>query len=272
LDTPLATLEVLSARAATEPEGTIALPVRDHVNTATMMSMMFTDWSWLGGARLDQLIMQGSILTMQRNEAVQKMRGKYLIFIDDDMVFPSDAIHRLVGAYEELLDAGVGPFMVGGLCFRRTPPYQPTLYVREQPTSGQYNFMEEWNEGLVEVDATGMAFVLIPSEVFAAVAGTDMPSYETRQRLGGLPSFFRWDKNFGEDLQFCQDAKAAGVRIFVDTRIAIGHVGEVQIGHEDFLQALAKRSMPEYAQRLIVNKRMGLPTISPSSARKKLGW
>jgi hypothetical protein len=273
LETPLATLDVLSARAASEPEGTLAFPVRDHINTLTAMSLMYTDWSWLEGARLDHLILHGSILTMQRNEAVQKMRGKYLIFIDDDMVWPPDAVHRLVGSYMELLDAGVTePFMVGGLCFRRTPPYQPTLYMREQPTAGQYNFMEEWTEGLVEVDATGMAFVLIPTEVFAAVAGTEMPSYETRQRLGGLPSFFRWDKNFGEDLQFCQDVKAAGARIFVDTRIEIGHVGEVQIGHKDFIQALAQRSMPEYAQRLIVNKRMGLPTVSPTKAKAKLGW
>lgn len=278
MQTPLATLTEWSARAANEPEGTIALPVRDHVNAATMMSLMYTDWSWLSDARLDQLIMQGSILTMQRNEAVQKMRGEYLIFIDDDMVFPPDSIARLVGAYHELLDASLndgadlGPFMVGGLCFRRTPPYQPTLYMREQPTSGQYNFMEEWNDGFVEVDATGMAFILIPANVFGAIAGTPVPSFETRQKLGGLPSFFRWDKNFGEDLQFCQDAKAAGVRIFVDTRIEIGHIGEVQIGRKHFHQALAERSMPEYAQRMIVNKRMGLPTVSPTKARKVLGW
>lgn len=272
MNTPLATLEVLSARAEEEPWGTIALPVRDHVNAATMMSLLHTDWSFLGAGKLDRMVIQGSILTLQRNEAVQRMRGKYLIFIDDDMVFPADAMGRLIASYEELLEADLGPFMVGGLCFRRTPPYQPTLYMREQPTEGAYNFLEEWEDGFVEVDATGCAFLLIPVNVFEAIAGTPMPTYEMRQRMGGLPSFFRWGKNYGEDLQFCQDAKAAGVRIFVDTRLEIGHVGEITIGREDFKRQLATRSMRDYADRMIVNKRMGLPTVAPSKARKELGW
>ena len=274
MSAPLATLDILSARAVIEPEGTLAIPVRDHVNATTMMSLLHTNWAFLGEGAMDRIVFQGSILPLQRNEAVQKMRGKYLIFIDDDMVWPSDAIGRLVGAYEELLDTPSlkDPFMVGGLCFRRTPPYQPTLYMREQPTAGQYNFMEQWDDGFVEVDATGMAFVLIPVEVFEAIAGTPMPSFEDRQRLGGQPSFFRWGKNFGEDLQFCQDAKAAGVRVFVDTRIEIGHIGEIQIGTHQYLEQLAQRSMPEYAQRLMVNKRMGLPTVSPTRAKEILGW
>ena len=273
MSTPLATLEVLSARAEGEPEGTIAIPVRDHVSAQTMMSLLHNDWSFLGDKQLDRVVLQGSILTMQRNEAVQKMRGDYLIFIDDDMVWHPKDIGRLVASYYELLDnVELEAFMIGGLCFRRTPPYQPTLYMREKPTSGAYNFLEEWDEGLVEVDATGCAFLLIPANVFEAIAGTPMPPFADRERLGGLPSFFRWDKNFGEDLQFCQDAKAAGVRIFVDTRIEIGHVGQIEVRHEHFLQQLATRTPVMYAQRLIENKRMGLPTVSPEKARDRLGW
>jgi hypothetical protein len=269
---PLATLEVLSSRAEGEPEGTIAMPVRDHVNAATMMSMLHSDWSFLGGGTMDRAILQGSILTMQRNEAVQRMRGKYLLFIDDDMVWKPDAIGRLVATYEELLTQWATPFMVGGLCFRRTPPFQPTLYMRESPTAGQYNFLEEWPDDIVEVDATGCAFLLIPVNVFEAIADSPMPPYEVRERMTGLPSFFRWDKHYGEDLQFCQDAKTAGVRIFVDTRIEVGHIAEIEIRSEHFLRELATRSPVLYAQRLVVNKKMGLPTVSQEKARARLGW
>jgi hypothetical protein len=202
------------------------------------------------------------------------MRGKYLIFVDDDMVWQPDAIGRLVASYHELLtdDPFLAPFMLGGLCFRRSQPYQPTLYMRESPTDGPYNFLEDWSDGYVEVDATGCAFLLIPVEVFEAIAGTAMPSFEQREKLGGLPSFFRWERKYGEDIQFCQDAKAAGVRIFVDTRIEVGHIAEVEIKHEHFLRELATRSPVKYAERLMVNKRMGLPTISPQKARERLGW
>jgi hypothetical protein len=272
MSTPLAALEVLSARADEEPEGTIAFVVRDHVNTHTMMSLLHTDWRFLGGKKLDQVVIKGSVLTMQRNEAVQRMRGRFLLFIDDDMVWRPDAIGRLIAGYEELRVEGPMPFMLGALCFRRQAPYQPTLYVRESPTAGAYNYLERWDEGYVEVDATGCAFLLIPVEVFEVIAGTPMPPYEERTKMPGLPSFFRWATHYGEDLQFCQDAKAAGVKVFVDTRIEVGHMAEVEVRRDQFLQAMATRPAREYADRLIVNKRMGLETLAPTDAKVALGW
>lgn len=272
MQTPLATLEVLSARAAMEPEGTIAIPVRDHVNTATMMSLLHADFSFLEERVLDRIIIQGSILTMQRNEAVQKTRGNFLLFIDDDMVFAPSAIKDLMASYEELMGQLEEPFMVGALCFRRSKPYPPTMLMRESATEGPYTNLEEWEDGLVEVDATGCAFLLIPVEVFEAIAGTPMPSYEERQRLGGMPSFFRWAKQYGEDLQFCQDAKAAGVRIFVDTRIEIKHVTEIEVGTREYLEQMAQRTPVEYVSRMTANKRMGLPTMTRQKARDLIGW
>jgi hypothetical protein len=271
LDTPLVTLNLLSARSSQEPRGTIAVPIRDHVNAATVMSLLHTDWRFLGADVLDRVIIQGSILTMQRNEAVQRMRGEYLLFIDDDMVWEPAAVGQLVQAWQGLRASVDGPVIVGGLCFRRSPPYQPTLYMRERPTSGPYSFLEKWN-GVVEVDATGCAFLLIPVDALEAIAGTSMPSYEERQKMTGLPDFFRWEKTLGEDLRFCQDAKAAGVRIFVDTEIQVGHVAEITVGHNEFLQSVATRSPELQAQRKVVNDRLGLPTLTSEEARRELGW
>lgn len=268
MDGPLATLEVLSASAGQEPKGTIAFVTRDQLNAYTFMSYAHSD---LKDLPVYRIIIPGSVLTMQRNECVQKMQGDFLLFIDDDMVFESDAIKRLVASYEELKEQTDEPFMVSGLCFRRREPYQPTLYVREQPTSGSYNFMEEWDHGLVEVDATGCAFLLIPKEVFEAISGVPIPTLDMRQKMGGLPNFFRWDKNFGEDLAFCQDAKEAGVHIFVDTRIEIGHVSDIIVTKQHFWQAMATRPNRLYAERLMINKRMNMPTLSPEKARERLG-
>jgi hypothetical protein len=264
---PGPSMEVFGMRRNGEPIGSICLPVRDHLNAATVTSLVMTDFTWLPkGMTVDHNIVQGSILTSQRNECVQRMRGDWLLFIDDDMVWRPDAVGRLIATFEENdLD------MLGGLCFRRSEPYQPTLYMRERPNEGAYNFLESWPEDeVVEVDATGMAFVVIRKRVFEMIAGGPMPPYEIRK--GSPPNFFRWEGQMGEDLRFCQDAKAAGARIWVTTGIEIGHVSEVQIGHRDFLAQLAMRSEETLVVRRELNDRMGLPTMSPLEARRKLGW
>jgi hypothetical protein len=257
---PGPSMEVFQMRRGGEPIGSICLPVRDHLNAATVTSLVMTDFTWLPkGSTVDHNIVQGSILTSQRNECVQRMRGDWLLFIDDDMVWRPDAVGKLIAQFEENdLD------MLGGLCFRRAEPYQPTLYMREQPTSGAYNFLEAWPENeVVEVDATGMAFVVIRKRVFEMIGGP-MPPYAMRQ--GAPPNFFRWEGQLGEDLRFCQDAKASGARIWVDTGIEIGHVSEVQIGQ------LAMRDEATLVVRRELNERMGLPTMSPDEARRRLGW
>jgi hypothetical protein len=263
-------MELYTIRKVGEPLGTIAIVARDHVNTGTVTSLLGNDFTWLpAGQVIDQVIIQGSILTSQRNEAVQRMRGEWLLFIDDDMVWKSDAIGRLVARREQFdLD------MVSGLCFRRGEPFQPTMYMRETPTSGGYNFREVWDEDeVVEVDATGCAFLLIHKRVFEMIAGGPMPPYDYRTREGGPPPrYFRWDGTAGEDIRFCEDAKTAGARVWVDTSIPIGHVAEKVIDHRDFLTQLAFRDPEVEAFKRKINDDMGLPTMSAAEAREKLGW
>ena len=267
---PGTTMEYFTGHRDGEPIGTIAIPVRDHVNAATMTSVVMTDFSWLPpGKTVDHHIVQGSILTSQRNECIQRMRGDWLLFIDDDMIWSPEMVGRLVLEREEQdLD------ILGGLCFGRHVPYQPTLYMREKADSGGYHPMETWSEGtIVEVDATGCAFLLIHKRVFEMIAGGPMPPYEHRMREGGPPpNFFRWEGLMGEDIRFCQEAKAAGARIWVHTGIKIGHMSEVQITHADFLAQLARRTIPSYEAHKKVNDAMGLPTMTPGEAKERLGW
>lgn len=265
---PQPDMELYSVRREGEPLGTITIPTRDHLNAATVTSLVTTDFRWLPkGTTVDHQIIQGSILTSQRNEAVQRMRGDWLLMIDDDMVWKPDAVGRLVDRREEFdLD------MVGGLCFRRSEPYAPTLYMRERSDSGGYNFRESWaEEEIVEVDATGCAFLLIHKRVFEMIAGGAMPPYEERTREGGPPpNFFRWEGTMGEDLRFCQDAKAAGARIWVDTSIEIGHVTEKAVGHRDFLMQMAQRSPAIWEARKKLNDSMNMPTLTQQEVLDKL--
>lgn len=267
---PSPPIELFSMRREGEPVGTIVIPTRDHMNAATVTSLLMTDFRWLPkGATVDHNIVQGSILTSQRNEGIQRMRGDWILYIDDDMVWQPDAVGKLIEARDEFdLD------IVGGLCFRRSEPYAPTLYMRERPNEGGYNFLESWAEDeIVEVDATGAAFLLIHKRVFEMIAGGPMPPFEHRVREGGPPpNYFRWEGTLGEDLRFCQDAKAAGARIWVHTGIPIGHVTERTVSHQDFLQQLAMRDEATWKHRKELNDSMGLPTLGRDEVRAKLGW
>lgn len=246
--------------------GTIAMCTRDRISAGTVISWIASDRSsFLGpGENIGQLAVQGHVLTLQRNECIQRMSGDWIIFVDDDMTWQPDAFARLIATQRKFdLD------MVGALCFQRGEPYQPTMYMREQPTSGNYVFLESWEDGeIVEVDATGMAFVLITKRLLEAIAG-EFPPYEERMRRRA--SYFRWDeRGYGEDLTFCQDAKKAGARIFVDTSIKTGHIGEHVITEKTFFHGLMERPPEVTELRRGINDRMGLPTLTSDEARARL--
>jgi Glycosyl transferase family 2 len=255
-----------------DPIGTIGIPSRDHINAQTASSLMTTDMRFAieagrGVPKIEMIL--GNVLPWQRNEIINRMEGDWILFIDDDMVWRPDTVARLVATQQE------NDFdIVGALCFRRAFPFQPTMYMREQPDEGLYNFREKWAEGeIVEVDATGMAFCLIHKRVFEMLIEGPIPPFEDRRRIGGPPpNFFHWYGSMGEDLRFCQEAKAKGARIFVDTSIEVGHISEVTIGRDDFLSALARRDTASFLERKRLNDEMGLSTMSPSEARERLGW
>ena len=119
------------------------------------------------------------------------------------------------------------------------------------------------------VGQIGMAFVLITKRLLQRIAG-EFPDREIRAK-GRPPSYFRWDeKGFGEDMTFCQDAKKAGARIFVDTSIKVGHIGEITITEENFLRELSERPVEATDLRRVVNDKMGLPTVTAEEAQAKL--
>ena len=247
--------------------GTIALPTRDHMASETVISLMMSDFRWADGKPISRVIVQGSQLPLQRNECVKHMQGDWLLFIDDDMVFGNDAIGALVATYYQLKETIEEPLIVGGLCVRRAPPHQPTMYVRCD--DGAFNFLEDWEGDLVEVDATGAAFYLIEKAVFEAIMGGPMPTYEERQELTPWP-YYEWIGAMGEDLRFCDRAQAAGARIVIDTRIRVGHLSERAMTINDFWFNVANR--PEWVteQRKAWNDTMGLPTMDRERALERL--
>lgn len=142
-------------------------------------------------------------------------RVTHLLWIDDDMVFRPDSAVRLLR--HELP-------IVGGLCFNRRSPYHPVLAKSWHPGSG----LEEgygWiydppRDGLIDVDGTGGAFLLVRRDVYERI----------REKEGKGPGWTGWwdqRDDISEDLSFCRRVKEAGFEIKVDCGVEIGHLGQV---------------------------------------------
>lgn len=149
-----------------------------------------------------------------RNDIVEKALAEgasHLIMMDVDMIYHPKTIVQLLSR---------GLPVVGALCFRRYPPFD-SLMLRVD--GERYKSVDEWDEGeLIEVDATGAGCLMFDMSIFRR-----MPR-----------PWFRFQKNpdngavIGEDVGFCQDLKAAGYRIFVDTSIPSDHLTTMAVSRQ----------------------------------------
>jgi hypothetical protein len=141
-----------------------------------------------------------------RNDIVEtalKIDATHLLMMDVDQVYDSKTITKLLAHKLPV---------VGAKVCRRYPPFDPIIM---KITDEGYQPVTDYEDGsLVECDATGTGCILYDMEVFRK-----------------LPyPWFRFQKNpdngmvIGEDIGFCQDLKAEGYRIFVDTSVEAGHL------------------------------------------------
>ena len=254
-----------------QPVGTIATLYQGKVAGETLTSYMRMDTRFARGRDPDMIYVKGSQVPAQRNLAVHQMRGDWIIFIDSDMEFGPHDVQRLVTSYEILKTQIEEPIIVGGLCCRRYPPYEPTIYRALDMEDGPFRVIEKWDGAdYVECDATGMAFVLIELGVFEAIMGGPMPSFDERVELTPWP-YYEWVGRMGEDFRFCLRAKAAGARVFVDPGVIIGHVADVTIGIADYWRQMATRTDEAYETARAINDELEMPTLDRQKALELLG-
>jgi hypothetical protein len=148
----------------------------------------------------------GGIETL-RNDIVQKAQSldvNRLIMLDVDQVYGTDTITKLLRHKHPV---------VGGLVHRRYPPFDEIML--KANSNGQYNPIEDYEPGsLVSVDATGTGCIMYDMKIFDEL---EYPYFKFRKNPdNGLI--------IGEDVGLCQDLKALGYDIYVDTSVKIGHL------------------------------------------------
>lgn len=171
-------------------------------------------------------VRSGGAICRGRNQAIAQFldncRHEWLLLVDADMSFEPSA-------FDVVCDAAhpdKAP-VVGGLCFAQEGqlgPFaglMPTLFLDSNNGGGYTPLWDYPQNRLVEVDATGAAFLLIHRKVLEKV----------RTDVGlGRWSWFAESPNLNvdnwvsEDVTFCERIKASGFPIHVHTGSRIGHV------------------------------------------------
>jgi len=163
-------------------------------------------------------------LDLARNQCVKEAlawNADYVLFLDDDVLPPSDGLVKLV------MDAVP---IVGGLYFDRRPPYTPMIarrknrdkpWVLGEKVEWDVDFARNYpHDRFVEVDATGLGFMLIRREVFEKIS----------------EPWFVIQPSYGEDFSFCWKSQQAGFKIYVDTNVKCLHMADLFVGEEQTLR------------------------------------
>jgi GT2 family glycosyltransferase len=155
---------------------------------------------------------------------------EWLVQLDDDAVFPEDAIRRLLVHNKDVVTA---------LAYQRRAPYLPCIF--ELDESGMMGNPLEGveNTGLRRVDVSGFHCSVINVQRVVPklrAAGIEKP-------YGGF------DNKVGEDFAFCLNLKKIGVPVHCDTNFVSGHIGEavvVDTAHrQDFLRRQQEQRQPK---------------------------
>jgi hypothetical protein len=180
-----------------------------------------------------------------------KSKFTHACFIDADMIVPPDMIVRMLRHEKDI---------VGALCTRRNDPPIPNMR-RFDPATGDYHNVYEWEPGLIEADAVGTGVMMISRKALDAVADYYVnceyelsawaPAIDKLEAMrvarrahlneSGDAMWFQFlpalngRGEYGEDISFCQKARAAGLKVFVDTDIQPGHIGDYRYSIPDFL-------------------------------------
>jgi len=134
-----------------------------------------------------------------------KYNCSHVLFVDNDMVFGSNALERLLLRDKDII--GVNAMM-------RSLPSKSTVKVHNEKGEKIYNTSDD----LFECQAVGTGFLLIKLSVF--------------DKLPKPWFFYEHDENgdmkTGSDMWFCNKAKEAGFKIWCDPTIKIGHLGDYE--------------------------------------------
>jgi hypothetical protein len=150
-----------------------------------------------------------------------------IMWIDSDIRMKSGDIYALldsVRAYKADFVTGVYHAKVGD--------YWPTLYDYDAKRHVYRQMANYPDNAFFQVDGSGFGFCWTSSSVIEKIAAH--PKFDKKKLW--FPDE-RDSGGFGEDLSFCYQARRAGVQLYCNTTVLLGHSGEPKVVYrEDFIE------------------------------------
>jgi len=151
----------------------------------------------------------------RRAEWALQTNMDYILFIDDDMILPMNMFEKLVRHNVDI---------VAPLAFMRNPPHKPVIYRVDEgydPMMRMEYYITKVIENypkdkLVECDAVGFGAALIKVDILRKMS----------------KEWFMSTTKSGEDIWFCYKARQAGFRVYMDTSVKLGHLGNPPVIEE----------------------------------------
>ena len=203
----------------------IAVPCFDMIHTGFVKS--FIDLEKPDGTAY--AIITNTLIYEARNMIAQKSIEEgfdRVLWLDSDMIIPQDALIMLNA------DMDTGKDFVCGLYFMRKPPVNPVVC--------DNIFRRVKEDG--EVESAASSYINYPKDTVFEIAGAGfgcvMTSADLLKRLVeryGAP--FTPMMGMGEDLSFCLRATCIGAKMYCDSRIKCGHIGQTVFDEETFIMS-----------------------------------
>lgn len=190
----------------------IAVPCFDMVHTDFMQSLIALEKP----ADTSFTVVKNTLISVARNVIAKnavKSGFDRIMWFDSDMKFPPDVLMKLSADMDKGLD------FVTGLYFTRKPPLKPVIYQElswekhENGADVRAGNYYQYPNGLIEIAGAGF--------------GCCLTSVDLINRVGekfGLP--FTELQGLGEDLSFCWRCIQVGAKMYCDTDVKCGHIGQ----------------------------------------------
>lgn len=204
----------------------IAIPAMESVNTMFFQSILGLKF---GEETPKYGVSRSSLIYDARNALAQtavESGAERVLWLDSDMVFDSDIATRLLSDMDE------GRELVSALYFKRKNPIAPVIYTKTGYHESQGKlipyadtYADYPRDSIFEVAAVGFGACMMTTDLLVRI-------YDRY----GAP--FSPVPGFGEDLSFCRRCEEMGVKMYVDSRIRCGHVGETIVTEQSYINGL----------------------------------
>lgn len=196
----------------------VAIPCMDTIQTEFAASLI----RMRPVGMVSTNFMPCSLIYKARNDLVDAALAEkvdFVLWIDSDMVFPSDLLIDMMADME-------GRDIVTGVCHMRRPPFRPVLYKKLRagvlPEENEHENYDDYpRDKIFEIEGCGMACTMVRAEVLQTVVD------RFHDAFAPIPGY-------GEDLSFCIRARECGFKIHCDPKLQIGHKAATIVTDETF--------------------------------------